>query len=122
MPRMRRRMGEEGTAVIELVLSLFWILFAVMFLIGMGHTLINKQQGLVAARFAAFYESGRGRGPAPQLAASAISSREGWSVTPGYANDARSGVSRAGGGGAPGRGGAAVGPLLGVIRGASALP
>src|SRR2546423_6916534 len=121
MPRMRRRMGEEGTAVIELVLSLFWILFAVMFLIGMGHTLINKQQGLVAARFAAFYESGRGRGPASQLAASAISSREVWGVTPGYANDARSGVSRAGGGGALGRVGAAFDSLIGFIGGNSAL-
>jgi hypothetical protein len=121
MPRDEKRRGEEGTAVIELVLSLFWILFAVMFLIGMGHTLINKQQGLVAARFAAFYESGRERSPGAELVTTAISSREAWSVAPGFGSDSRSAVSRSGLTGALGVIGGAFNSLMGLLGGHSTL-
>jgi hypothetical protein len=81
--------GERGTAVIELVLSLFWIVFAMLFLIGLGHTLMNKQQALVAARYSAYYEVGKGRAPTSQQAKSAIGSAETWRVAAGYENDGR---------------------------------
>jgi hypothetical protein len=92
------RDGEEGTAVIELALSLFWIVFAAMFLIGLGHTLMNKQQALVGARFGAFHESGTGRAPAASQMKAAVSSRESWGLTRGTRGDGgeASGVAEGG--------------------------
>lgn len=96
MRRGRAARGERGTAVIELVLSLLWIVFAMLFLIGMGHTLMNKQHGLVAARFAAYYESGRERRPQAPQARAAVNSSGTWTLTRGAVNDA--GAAQTGGG------------------------
>lgn len=100
MQEARDRQCERGTASVELALSLFWIVFVMVFLIGMGHTLINRQQALVGARFAAFYRSDLGREPAAALVSSSIKSPETWSLEPVYENDAgdvRDGVGGRGG-------------------------
>jgi hypothetical protein len=121
MSRARRREGERGTAAIELALCLLWIVFAMMLLIGLGYTLLNKQQGLVAARFAAFYEAGTERAPGPRLATAAINSRESWGVTPGFDNSSDSAVSQSGLQGALGVIGGAFNSLMGALGGSSTL-
>lgn len=88
MEQRRDARGERGTAAIELVLSLLWIVFAMLFFIGMGHLLMNKQHGLVAARFAAYYESGRERRPQAPQARAAVNSSGVWSLTRGAVDDA----------------------------------
>jgi len=87
---------EAGTASLELALSLFFIIFAMVFLLGLGHTLINKQQSLVAARFAAFQHAGSGRAPAAATVGRAVASPETWSLSAGFTNDSNAG--QAGGG------------------------
>jgi hypothetical protein len=62
---MRYDRKERGTAVMEFVLVMPLAVIAILLLIGLGHTIMVKQQSLVAARYAAFYH--RSREEAPSL-------------------------------------------------------
>jgi hypothetical protein len=91
----------------ELALSLFWFIFAMVFLIGMGHTLINRQQALVGARFAAFYRTDTGREATAAMITSSIKSPEVWNLRPAYTAD--------GGGVRDGLGGGGLGGILNSV-------
>lgn len=68
---------ERATSVMELVLTFPIVVFIMLFLIGMGHTLITKQQALVAARFTAQYSVVNGSAPTPAKLAQAASGGQG---------------------------------------------
>ena len=108
----RARHYERGTSSVEMVLALFWIVFVMVFLIGMGHTLINRQHALVGSRFAAFYMADTRQDPSPQMVSTAIASPEAWSLSPTLQNDSQ---GRTGGFGAIGMIGSALDSVLGFV-------
>lgn len=58
--------SQRGTSSVELILLLPLIVLSIMFLVGMGFALQNKQQAIVAARYAARYDSIHGSVPPPE--------------------------------------------------------
>jgi hypothetical protein len=72
MRKRRRTKNEKGLATLELVMGLPLIVFAMLFLIGLGYTLIAKQRAEAGAQFAASYERARNRPPAESVAGRAV--------------------------------------------------
>ena len=92
------RRGERGAAAVELALTLPLFVLGMVFLIGMGHTLITRQHGLVAARFAAFYHAARGSRPGAALVSQTVAGRtEQWRLS--HSSQSASGGSFGGAGG-----------------------
>lgn len=93
--KMRGRFGgEEGTAAIELALVLPLAVIVILFLLGLGYTIMVKQQALVAARFSAFYHVSKESEPSIGEVSGAVvrlirAPRERWEVTRGSENAAR---------------------------------
>lgn len=83
----KAKVRERGTSALELTLCLPLLVFVMMFLIGMGHTLITRQHAVVAARFAATYHSVMGRRPpAEMVSAAASDGQEDWRLSGRTAN------------------------------------
>jgi Flp pilus assembly pilin Flp len=104
-----------GTSSIELVLLLPLIALAMMFLVGMGFALQNKQQSIVVARYAARYDSIHGAVPSPDQITKAVrTGPEQWRVT---SNGERSAgeVTRAIGDDVPGVINSAITSLLDAV-------
>jgi len=78
---------ERGTSAIELTLLMPAIVFVMLFLIGMGHTLITRQHAVAAARFSAAYHAAHGRAPSPQqVSRAAANGEEQWKLSGGAKN------------------------------------
>ena len=56
--------GERGSATIEFVLVVPLLAFAMLFLMGLGYTLMTKQNAIVGARAAVYYRAPREQVPA----------------------------------------------------------
>lgn len=73
---------ESGTAVMELLMSFPIVIFVILLLIGLGHTLITKQHALVAARYTAQYRIVRKSTPSSAQLAKAVSGGQGgWNIS-----------------------------------------
>jgi hypothetical protein len=84
MNRYRRNRRCRGTSTMEFVLLLPAIVFAMMFILGLARTLVLRQHGLVAARYAAFYERVSGHTPSSTQLRDAITTQ--WTIIPTKAN------------------------------------
>jgi hypothetical protein len=69
----RARRTEHGLSSLELTLMLPLLVLLILFLIGMGHTIMAKQHALVAARYAASYYSVHDRQPSAGQVSQAVS-------------------------------------------------
>jgi hypothetical protein len=77
----RSRKNERGTSVIEFMLWMPMIFFILVFFIGLGWTLMLRQQTLIAARYAAFYkEMGTSSPSAPQVSGCVSPRGEQWQL------------------------------------------
>lgn len=73
---------QRGTSSVELVLLLPLIALSIMFLVGMGFALQNKQQAIVAARYAARYDSIYGSVPSQENITKVVrTGPEQWRIT-----------------------------------------
>jgi hypothetical protein len=63
MSKVARANCERGVSTLELTLAMPVVVFAILFLIGMGHALISKQHALVGGQFAAHYQRVRESAP-----------------------------------------------------------
>ena len=70
----------RGTSTTEFVLLLPAVVFVMVFLIGLARTLMLRQHGLVAARYAAFYERLAGQPPSSAALQGGITTE--WTITP----------------------------------------
>jgi hypothetical protein len=75
MKRVARANCERGLSTVELTLALPAVIFAILFLIGMGHALISKQHALVAGQFATHYRRVRESAPSAATAGQAASAQ-----------------------------------------------
>ncbi|MBO0860925.1 MAG: pilus assembly protein [Chloracidobacterium sp.] len=73
MNKVARANCERGLSTVELTMALPLVIFAMLFLIGMGHALITKQHVLVGGEFAAQYQRVRKSVPPAASAGQAVS-------------------------------------------------
>jgi hypothetical protein len=67
MRKIAGKTGEKGISTLELTMAMPLVVFAMLILIGLGHTLISKQHAVVGGQFAAHHQ--RVREAAPSAAA-----------------------------------------------------
>lgn len=77
---------ERGSVTIEFVMVLPLLVVAMLFLIGLGYTLMTKQNSIVAARAAVFYRASLEEPPRPatlnaQIKDAVSPGREEWTLT-----------------------------------------
>ena len=68
-----RTTGERGFSTLELTMALPLVVFAMLFLIGMGHALITKQHAVVGGQFAAHHHRVREAGPNAAMVGKVVS-------------------------------------------------
>jgi hypothetical protein len=73
MNKVARANSERGVSTLELTLAMPLVVFAILFLIGMGHALISKQHAVVGGQFAAHYQRVRESAPDAAAAGRAVS-------------------------------------------------
>jgi len=73
MSKLARANCERGVSTLELTLAMPAVIFALLFLIGMGHALISKQHAVVGGQFAAHYQRVRESAPNAAAAGRAVS-------------------------------------------------
>jgi hypothetical protein len=73
MSKLARANCERGVSTLELTLAMPAVIFALLFLIGMGHALISKQHAVVGGQFAAHYQRVRESAPNAAAASRAVS-------------------------------------------------
>jgi hypothetical protein len=73
MSKVARANCERGVSTLELTLAMPAVIFALLFLIGMGHALISKQHAVVGGQFAAHYQRVRESAPNAAAASRAVS-------------------------------------------------
>jgi len=94
-----KRNTERGSVTTEFVLVIPLLALAMLFLIGLGYTVMTKQNALVGARAAAYYRAPRTQIPQPaqfnELIGDAISpGREEWALDLNQNNQAPPGISQ----------------------------
>jgi len=73
----------KGTAILEFVLIVPSLVFAFVLLVDSGITLVLRQEGLTAARYAAYYKRASGSEPsAPQVSVCVSPQGEQWNLRP----------------------------------------
>jgi hypothetical protein len=73
MSKLARANCERGVSTLELTMAMPAVIFALLFLIGMGHALISKQHAVVGGQFAAHYQRVRESAPNAAAASRAVS-------------------------------------------------
>jgi hypothetical protein len=81
----KQRISQRGSVSTEFVLVVPILAFAMLFLMGLGYTLMTKQNSLVGARAAAFYRAPMDQPPPPSTINAVIKNavspgREEWSL------------------------------------------
>lgn len=73
---------EAGAVVVEFILAFPIAIFIILFLIGLGHTLITKQHALVAVRYISQYRIVNKQNPSSEQVTRAVASiKENWSLS-----------------------------------------
>jgi len=90
---------QHGTAPVELMLMMPFVVFVMLFLLGMEQVLIARQHAVVAARFSATYHSIHGHAPSGQQVSDAASNgSEVWRLSGRTANAGSEAFGGLGGG------------------------
>ncbi len=82
---LKHHHAQRGSVNVEFVMTVPLLAFAMLFLIGLGYTVMTKQNAVVGARAAVFYRAPRTQVPQPatvnQMIAEAVSpGREQWAL------------------------------------------
>src|SRR5215207_8513325 len=99
MMQSRKRNNERGSVTTEFVLVIPLLALAMLFLMGLGYSVMTKQNALVGARAAVYYRAPRTQIPQPaqfnELIGNAVSpGREEWALDFNQATQASPGISQ----------------------------